>query len=269
MRPSRQARSGAGLAPRPGAAGSAFLAQLQARLPHPVGAAAGDRAPGLAQLPPAAEFERVHVFAAPLAGRDLEGADRLDPAAAAAVRVVPLGRGAADVRLERQRNRRLDHPLVGRADRLEAGDFPLDAPFGEIVGARQADHGGDDRGGDGRESGSGGSGSGGSGEGSGGEGGESGSSGSSGSGEGGESGDDGAEGGESGDDGAEGGEAGEAGEAGAEAAEGGEAGEAGEAGAAGSSGPSSASPAAFGGLDQVGPDLSQDQEADAISKGWQ
>ena len=96
------------------------------------------------------------------------------------------------------------------------------------------------KGGDG--GGSGGGGGSGSGDGSG-SGGSSGSSGSAGSGEGAEAGDDGAEAGE--------------------------VGEAGEAGEAGSSGPSSAWPAAFGGLDRVGPDLSQDQEADAISKGWQ
>ncbi len=99
--------------------------------------------------------------------------------------------------------------------------------------------------------GDGGSGSGGSG---GGEGGEGGSSGASGSGEGGESGSSsGGEGGEGGDN------------SGPGSASSGEASGSGSSG----SGPSSASASAFGGLDQVGPDLSQDQEADAISKGWQ
>jgi hypothetical protein len=87
------------------------------------------------------------------------------------------------------------------------------------------------------------------------------------------SGGEGGEGGEGGDGGS-GGEGGEGGDGGdnsgpgsANSGRGG--GVAGEASGAGSSGPDSASASAFGGLDQVGPDLSQDQEADAISNGWQ
>ncbi len=127
----------------------------------------------------------------------------------------------------------------GSGDGSGSGDGGGSGGGGE--GGEGGSGSGDGSGGEGGEGGSG------SGDGSGGEGGEGGSSGASGSGEGGESGDDGAEAGEAGDDGAETGEAGEA----------------------DSSGPSSASASAFGGLDQVGPDLSQDQEADAISKGWQ
>lgn len=107
------------------------------------------------------------------------------------------------------------------------------------------DGGGDGGGGDGGEGGSDGGSDGGEG---GSDGGESGSSGSSGSGSSGsEGGEDGSESGEAGDGDSEGGESGES----------------------GNSGPSSASPSAFGGLDQVGPNLSPAQEEDAISKGWQ
>jgi hypothetical protein len=121
------------------------------------------------------------------------------------------------------------------------------------------DGGGGDGGGDGGEGGSDG------GEG-GGDGGEGGSDGGEGGSDGGESGSDSGESGSSGSgsSGSEGGEDGsESGEAGDDNSEGGESGE------SGNSGPSSASPAAFGGLDQVGPDLSPAQEEDAISKGWQ
>ncbi len=92
-----------------------------------------------------------------------------------------------------------------------------------------------------------------------------GGSGSGGSGSGGEGGSGGSG---SGGEGGEGGDGGDnSGPGSASSGRGG--GAAGEASGAGSSGPNSASASAFGGLDQVGPDLSQDQEADAISNGWQ
>jgi hypothetical protein len=93
-------------------------------------------------------------------------------------------------------------------------------------------------------------------------------------------GDDGGEGGggEGGDDGGEGGDDGaEAGESGDDDSEAGEAGDdvlkVGESGdddsEAGDSGPSSAPPSSFGGVEQVGPDLTENEEEDAISAGWQ
>jgi hypothetical protein len=116
------------------------------------------------------------------------------------------------------------------------------------------------KGGDGGEGGGGGDGGGDGGEGGddsgGGEGGD-----DSGSGEGGDDDSDDAESGESGDD------SGESGESGDDELKIGESGD--DDSEAGDSDPSSTPPSSFGGVEQIGPDLTGDEEQDAISKGWQ
>lgn len=88
-----------------------------------------------------------------------------------------------------------------------------------------------------------------------------------GSGSGGDSGGDGSDGGESGGDDSGGDDSG--GESGNSGSGSGESGESGESGSSGASSGSSRSGASFGDIQPIGPDLNPDEEAEAISKGWQ
>lgn len=99
-------------------------------------------------------------------------------------------------------------------------------------------------------------------------------SGSGGGGEGGESGSGSSGSGSSGSSGSGSGGSGEGGESGNSGSGSGESGEGGESGSSGSSNSGSGKSGSggkpfFGDLEQVGPDLSKDEEAAAISKGWQ